>query len=98
MQIIIETFLARGESSGSDVRARPLPGQGMPTTWRVECSKSMRDLHPIGTLFKVWAKITNRLGGNPFVYTNYRDPYEVVTPGEARAFINRNKTRARAKS
>lgn len=88
MQIVIETFRASGESSRSAIRARPLPGQGFSTTLRVECSKSMRENHAVGTLFKVWVKLTNRLGGSPFLYSSYRDPYEVVSAEEAEKFIS----------
>lgn len=88
MHIIIETFKQYGEPSSSKVRARPLAGQGISTALRVECSKRMRLDHPIGSLFKVWATVTDREGAT-FVYTNYRDRYERVTPAQAQAFIRK---------
>jgi hypothetical protein len=49
----------------------------------------MRRNHPVGTLFKVWAQLTNREGGKPFLYTSYRDPYEVVSAADAQKFIRK---------
>ena len=89
MYIIIQSFRAYGEPSVSRIRARPYPGQGLDRDVRVECSKSMRNNHEVGTLFKVWAKMTSRLGGKPFLYVDYRDAYEVVTPTEAAQFVKR---------
>lgn len=87
MEIVIETFRAQGEPSGSQVRARPLPGQGLSTELRVECAKRIRHDFPAGSLFRVRAKLTDREGGTPFVYTNYRDRYERLTPAQAKQFI-----------
>lgn len=77
-RIAIETFRNPGEASGSDVRARPLPDQGLDTSMRVECSSRMREEYPVGTVFIVRAKVTNRDGGQPFLYTHFNWPYEVV--------------------
>ncbi|MCH7397560.1 hypothetical protein MM236_06150 [Belliella sp. DSM 107340] len=33
------------------IRVRPLSGQNLPTNLVIECSKSERELHPIGTKF-----------------------------------------------
>ena len=63
MQIIIETFRQYGEPSGKLVRARPLAGQGLPTSTRVECARRIRVDYPVGSLFKVWATVTDREGG-----------------------------------
>ena len=44
--IAIESFVNPGEPSGASVRARPLPGQGLDTNMRVECSSKMRKNYP----------------------------------------------------
>jgi hypothetical protein len=49
----------------------------------------VRELYPVGSLFKVEAKLTNRRGGKPFLYTDYRGTYEKVSPVEAVQFIRR---------
>ena len=87
MEIVIETFRAHGEPSSSGIRARPVLGQGLPPQLRVECSKHIRRDYPVGSLFKVWAKLTDREGGAPYLYTNYRDSYERVSPAQAQKFI-----------
>jgi hypothetical protein len=94
MEIIVETFVAHGEASGTLIRARPLSGQGLETHLRVECSKSMRMNHPVGTLFKVWVQWKSKLGGPRFLYASYHAPYEVVDQVEASHFVRRNALRA----
>ena len=87
-EIIIETYEAYGEQSSERVRARPLPGQGLSTNMKVECSSKMREGHPIGTKFKIQAKVTDREGGTPFLYSHYNWSYEVVSDEEASQFIS----------
>lgn len=87
MYIVIESFIARGEPSCSLIRARPYPGQGLSAYLRIECSKSMRCNHPVGTLFKVWAEWKSKQGGLPFLYASYRARYEVLDREQAISFI-----------
>jgi len=42
-----------------------------------ECPKAMRS-YPIGTTFQIKAKITDREGGTPFIYTHYSWPFYVL--------------------
>lgn len=62
------------------VHIRPVPGQKHPTTLRVECSKTLSDLtrYPLGTRFVINAKLTDREGGPPFLYSSWRWKYDVV--------------------
>lgn len=85
--VIIETFRHSGGNTKHSIRARPLPGQGLDTSMRVECSSSMRESHAIGTLFKVRAKIKNTTQ-EPHLYTSWQWKYEVVTFVEANIFIS----------
>lgn len=84
--VLIQSYHAHGEPSKHSVRARPLPGQGLPTTMRVECSSRMRESHPVGTIFKVWAKIKDTQR-DPHLYTSWQWPYDVLERTAARAFI-----------
>jgi len=84
--IVIQTYLAYGEPSPHGIRACPLPGQGFPTSMRVECSAQMRESHPVGTIFKVKAKIKNT-DMEPHLYTSWQWPYEVLSASKAKAFI-----------
>jgi hypothetical protein len=77
-QVIVETYSARKSGKKSDIHVRPVDGQPYPTSMDVECSRSMRKDYPVGTHFRIYAKVTDREGGKPFLYTSYRWPYEVV--------------------
>lgn len=85
--VAIETYRNPGEASSASVRARPLGGQGLSLSMKVECSRKMRTNYPVGTVFIVQAQITDREGGQPFLYTSWQWPYEVVTRAEAEARI-----------
>ena len=61
--IAIESFRNPGEPSSASVRARPLPGQGLSTEIRVECSSKMRKNYPLGTIFIVQAQLIDKEGG-----------------------------------
>ena len=74
LQVVVETYYG----NRSHIRVRPVPGQSFPPTMDVECSRSMRKLHPLGTKFRIRAKETNKEGGKPFLYSHYNWPYEVV--------------------
>jgi hypothetical protein len=80
--IIVESYYESGAGLHGVIHMRPVPGQNpYKPSYRVEGAKSiMRDpeIHPVGTRFKIWAKITNRQG-TPFVYTNYNWNFEVLT-------------------
>jgi hypothetical protein len=58
----------------------------------------MRELHPIGTKFRVRAKLTDREGGGEFLHAPYRWPYVVVSAREARDLIGRKFRTKRAAS
>jgi hypothetical protein len=63
------------------VHIRPTPGQRFGTDLRVECSKALIDLtrYPLGTRFVINAKLTDREGGPPFLYSSWRWKYDVVS-------------------
>jgi hypothetical protein len=88
-EIVIETYRNPGEPSRKKIRARPLPGQGLPVDLKVECSSSMRERHAVGTRFIVCCKLTDREGGTPFLYTSYQWPYRVLSDIAAEEFIRK---------
>lgn len=79
--VTIETYENRGEPAAERIRARPVAGQGLPTTMKVECSARMRNAYPVGTGFRIQAKVTDREGGTKFLYTHYSWPYVVEPSG-----------------
>ena len=87
MKIIVESFYALGEKSGSSVRVRPLAGQGFSTGMRVECSKAMRDAYPVGQKFCIYVQVKNMLGGPDHLYSSYRASWNPVNDHEASEFI-----------
>jgi hypothetical protein len=68
---------------------RPMAGQAYAPTLRVQCSRRLTDpaLYPAGTRFLLSAKLTDRLGGEPFLYAWHGDPVVVLTPAQARKFL-----------
>jgi len=85
--VLIETFRNYGEPSSKNIRARPLPGQGLSTDMKVECSSKMRMKHPVGTIFKIRAQVTDRDGGGLFLYTSWQWTYEILTKEQADDYI-----------
>jgi hypothetical protein len=77
--IIVESYEPASTSGlHGPVHIRPVPGQIFPTTLQVECSKTMVRDFPVGTKFRIKAKLTDREGGCEFLYTYFGWPYEVV--------------------
>jgi hypothetical protein len=60
------------------VHIRPCPGQGFPTTIHVECSKDLSRKYPVGTRFRIRAKLTDREGQGEFLYSYFGWKYEVL--------------------
>lgn len=79
MYIIVETFLNIGEPSSAPFRVRPIPGQVVSTTMRVQCSKAMRHAYPLGTKFKLSVDVVQREQGGSFLREVGKGPWEVVT-------------------
>ena len=84
--VVIETFETLGEFSHNSIRARPMPGQGLPTNMRVECSTAMRKKYPVGSKIKIWAQ-KKQTGMSAHLYSHFSWEYKVLTDKEAKAFI-----------
>jgi hypothetical protein len=71
------------------LRIRPMAGQAFAPTLAVQCARRMVDpaLYLPGTRFLVSAKLTDRLGGEPFLYVYHGDPVVVLTPAQAKKFL-----------
>lgn len=74
---------------GNAVRIRPMPGQAYAPSLSVQCSRRLSDpaLYPVGTRFLLLAKLTDRLGGTPFLYAWHGDVDMVLSARQARAFL-----------
>ena len=77
------------------LRIRPVAGQAYATSMRVQCSRALRNpaLYPAGTRFLIRAKLTDRMGGAPFLYAHHDDPVKVLTPREAESFLDEYRRR-----
>ncbi len=80
----VESYVADLTSGlHGSVHIRPASGGAYPTNLRVECSKRMSTDYPIGTRFRIWAKLTDREGGGRFLYISWRCKFEVLSqPGD----------------
>ena len=74
---------------GAAVRIRPIPGQAFAPSLAVQCARRLSDtsLYPLGTKFLLFAKLTDRLGGTPFLYAYHGAPDVVLSPRQAKAFL-----------
>ncbi|WP_413728471.1 hypothetical protein [Sodalis sp. RH19] len=80
--VVVESFIPNKKSGKhGKIHIRPVSGQSnYPPSLQVECSKQLSDtkLHPVGTKFKIRAKLTDREDGGEYLYSSYRWAYEVV--------------------
>jgi len=71
------------------LRIRPMGGQAVSTGMRVQCSRRLLDtaVYPPGSRFLLSAKLTDRLGGEPFLYAWHGDPVRVLSAAAAKRFL-----------
>ena len=62
------------------VHIRPCVGQGYPQSMHVECAKKLTEDYPVGTRFRIRAKLTDREGGGEYLYSYFGWRYEVLDP------------------
>ena len=84
--VAVESFI---DPRSGALRIRPMAGQAFAPSLAVQCSRSLVDpgLYPPGTRFLVSAKLTDRLGGTPFLYVYHGDPVVVLSPAQAKKFL-----------
>ncbi len=74
-QLVAESFW---DAERKKIRVRLAANQIFEEGLLVECSKKMRESHPVGTRFKLRVKLTNRDGGGKFLYSHHSWPYELI--------------------
>ncbi len=79
-EIIVQSVWVNERGKPGSLAIMPLPNQEpYYDTMYVQCSKAMSSDYPVGTKFKIKAKIIQPTNGDrPFVSTHYTWPYEVV--------------------
>ena len=81
--VLVESYRPKsGSGLHGDIHIRPRPGQGFQTEMHVECSKSLSRNYPVGTIFKIRAKLTDREGSGDFLYSYFGWKYDVVELGK----------------
>ena len=81
--IVVETFIPKNhEHTDANIRVRPVEGQGYSTDLRVECSRSVRKNHPVGTKLRIQAIESQRAGGKTYLYSHHSWPVTVVEKPE----------------
>lgn len=78
IRIIVETYYESGSGLHGDIHVRPIAGQQIPQDLRVRFPRALRSAHPVGTRFRVYAKLTDREGGGNFAHTNHAWDVEVL--------------------
>jgi hypothetical protein len=77
--VLVESYIPN-EKSGKHgkVHIRPALGSGYSADLQVECSKALSRDFPVGTKFRLQAKLTDRKCGGEYLYSSFRWKFEVV--------------------
>lgn len=77
--VVVESFKPSATSGlHGEVNIRPAAGQGLLTTLHVECAKKLSRDYPLGTKFRIKAKLTDREGSGEYLYSNFNWPFDVL--------------------
>ena len=78
--VVVESYrsMATGGLHG-DIHIRPVAGQHVSVSLHVECSKSLSRNYPVGTRFRLKAKLTDRKDGGEFLYSYHGWHVEVLS-------------------
>ena len=79
--VIVESYRPASTAGlHGPIHVRPASGEKYPQTLHVECSKSLVRNYPVGTRFRIRAKLTDLKGGGQFLYSYFGWEFEVITP------------------
>lgn len=89
-EVAVESAL---DARSGRVRIRPVPGQAYSTSLRVQCARALSDpeRYPVGTRFLISAKLTDRQGGEPYLYAWHGDPVVVMSKAALKRFVEERK-------
>jgi hypothetical protein len=76
--LVVETYYESGSGLHGDEHVRCVEGQPFPSSLRIRSPKEMRRRYPVGTRFQIYAKLTDKEGGSPFLHTHHNWPYVVL--------------------
>ena len=89
-EVAVESVL---DARTGRLRIRPVPGQAYSSSLRVQCARLLSDPehYPAGTRFLLSAKMTDRQGGQPFLYAWHGDPVDVMSAARLKRFLEERK-------
>jgi hypothetical protein len=79
--VIVESYKPSNTSGlHGEVHIRPIKGEQFPQDTHVSCSKKLSNtsVYPLGTKFKIQAKLTDRENGKPYLFSYRTWPFTVV--------------------
>ena len=79
VSVIVESYLPDNTSGlHGKIHIRPIKEEKFSQNIHVECSKKLSTEYPVGTKFKIRAKLTDREGAGDFLYSYHAWPFEVI--------------------
>jgi len=77
--IVVESFRPKSTSARhGEIHVRPAPRQVFPQSLFVSCSRRMVTDYPVGTRFRIKAKLVEKDTGAEFLYCYHGWPFDVV--------------------
>lgn len=77
--VVVESYVPYSTAGlHGPVHIRPIAGQGLPDALQVECAKSLSRDYPVGTRFRLKAKLTDREDGGEYLYSYHGWKVEVL--------------------
>jgi hypothetical protein len=74
--VVVESYRESGSGLHGGVHIRAVGGQGFKEGIRVECSKILSRDYPVGTRFRIKAKLTDKEDGGEFLYSYFGWKFE----------------------
>ncbi len=82
ISILVESFRSYEPGHRYPIEVRPCPGEAFEPELLVECPMEMRENYPIGTVFRICAKLKDTSFPRSHLYTSYKWPFDVVSVGK----------------
>jgi hypothetical protein len=76
-EIIAEIVDGQDSMGRPKLQVRPVAGQGLDTSLNIECSRRLRDAHPVGTKVQLQVQLTS-MQGAPFLYSYHGWPVVIL--------------------
>jgi hypothetical protein len=91
-EVAVESVL---DARSGRLRLWPMAGQAYARSTRVHCSRQLTDpaRYPAGTRFLLKAKLTDRQGGEPYLYAYHGDPVVVLGRARLKSFLDEYRRR-----